>query len=59
MALNDKQVVFHKHLFAIGAKEKKYLQEEVNPNHESVGESPRMHAVYELIRRVAGPTRLS
>jgi transcriptional regulator with GAF, ATPase, and Fis domain len=30
------------------------LQTEVNLTHEMVGESPRMRAVYELIRRVAG-----
>ena len=34
-------------------EENKYLQEEINLNHELVGESPRMRAVYELIRRVA------
>ncbi|MGA7931611.1 MAG: sigma 54-interacting transcriptional regulator [Candidatus Sulfotelmatobacter sp.] len=34
-------------------EENKYLQEEINLNHELVGESPRMHAVYDLIRRVA------
>ena len=31
----------------------KYLQEEINLNRELVGDSPRMRAVYELIRRVA------
>jgi len=35
-------------------EENKYLQEEINLNHELVGDSPRMRAVYELIRRVAG-----
>ena len=30
-----------------------YLQEEINLNRELVGDSPRMRAVYELIRRVA------
>ena len=34
-------------------EENKYLQEEVNLNNELVGDSPRMRAVYELIRRVA------
>jgi len=34
-------------------EENKYLQEEINLNHELVGESPRMRVVYELIRRVA------
>jgi transcriptional regulator with GAF, ATPase, and Fis domain len=34
-------------------EENRYLQEEINLNHELVGESPRMRAVYELIRRVA------
>jgi len=34
-------------------EENKYLQEEINLNHELVGDSPRMRAVYELIRRVA------
>jgi len=34
-------------------QENKYLQEEINLNHELVGDSPRMRAVYELIRRVA------
>ncbi len=34
-------------------EENKYLQEEINLNHELVGDSPRMKAVYELIRRVA------
>ena len=34
-------------------EENKYLQEEINLNHELVGHSPRMRAVYELIRRVA------
>jgi transcriptional regulator with GAF, ATPase, and Fis domain len=33
--------------------ENKSLQEEIHLNHELVGDSPRMHAVYELIRRVA------
>jgi transcriptional regulator with GAF, ATPase, and Fis domain len=34
-------------------EENKYLQEEINLNHELVGDSPRMRALYELIRRVA------
>ena len=34
-------------------EENNYLQEEINLNHELVGDSPRMRAVYELIRRVA------
>ena len=34
-------------------EENKYLHEEINLNHELVGDSPRMRAVYELIRRVA------
>jgi transcriptional regulator with GAF, ATPase, and Fis domain len=34
-------------------EENKSLQEEINLNHELVGDSPRMRAVYELIRRVA------
>jgi transcriptional regulator with GAF, ATPase, and Fis domain len=34
-------------------EENKYLQEEINLNHELVGDSPRMRTVYELIRRVA------
>jgi len=34
-------------------EENKYLQEEINLYHELVGDSPRMRAVYELIRRVA------
>jgi len=34
-------------------EENKYLQEEINLNHELVGDSPRMRVVYELIRRVA------
>jgi transcriptional regulator with GAF, ATPase, and Fis domain len=34
-------------------EENKSLQEEINLNHELVGNSPRMRAVYELIRRVA------
>ena len=34
-------------------QENKYLQEEINLNHQMVGDSPRMHAVYESIRRVA------
>lgn len=34
-------------------EENKVLQQEINLNHEFVGESPRMRAVYELIRRVA------
>ena len=34
-------------------EENKYLQEEINLNHELVGDSPRMRAVYELVRRVA------
>jgi len=34
-------------------EENKYLQEEVNLNHELVGESLRMRALYDLIRRVA------
>jgi transcriptional regulator with GAF, ATPase, and Fis domain len=34
-------------------EENNYLQQEVNLNHELVGDSPRMRAVYELIRRVA------
>jgi transcriptional regulator with GAF, ATPase, and Fis domain len=35
-------------------EENKYLQSEINLNYELVGEGPRMRAVYELIRRVAG-----
>ena len=34
-------------------EENKYLHEEINLNHELVGDSPRMRAVYELVRRVA------
>jgi transcriptional regulator with GAF, ATPase, and Fis domain len=34
-------------------EENQYLHEEINLNHELVGDSPRMRAVYELIRRVA------
>jgi len=34
-------------------EENTYLQEEMNLTHELVGDSPRMRAVYELIRRVA------
>jgi transcriptional regulator with GAF, ATPase, and Fis domain len=34
-------------------EENKVLQEEINLNHELVGDSPRMRTVYELIRRVA------
>ena len=34
-------------------EENKHLQEEINLNRELVGDSPRTHAVYELIRRVA------
>ncbi|HTC45751.1 MAG TPA: sigma 54-interacting transcriptional regulator [Candidatus Aquilonibacter sp.] len=34
-------------------EENKYLHEEINLNHEFVGDSSRMRAVYELIRRVA------
>jgi Nif-specific regulatory protein len=34
-------------------EENRYLHEEINLNHELVGDSPRMRAVYELIRRVA------
>jgi two-component system, NtrC family, response regulator HydG len=34
-------------------EENQYLQEEINLNHELVGDSPRMRAVYELIRRMA------
>jgi transcriptional regulator with GAF, ATPase, and Fis domain len=34
-------------------EENNYLQEEINLNHELVGDSPRMRSVYELIRRVA------
>jgi Nif-specific regulatory protein len=34
-------------------EENKVLQEEINLNHELVGDSPRMRSVYELIRRVA------
>jgi transcriptional regulator with GAF, ATPase, and Fis domain len=34
-------------------EENRYLQEEINLNHELVGDSPRMRAVYELVRRVA------
>jgi Sigma-54 interaction domain/FHA domain/GAF domain len=34
-------------------EENQYLQAEINLNHELVGDSPRMRAVYELIRRVA------
>ena len=34
-------------------EENKHLQEEINLNHELVGDSPRMRVVYELIRRVA------
>jgi Nif-specific regulatory protein len=34
-------------------EENKYLQEEINLNHELVGDSARMRAVYELVRRVA------
>jgi transcriptional regulator with GAF, ATPase, and Fis domain len=34
-------------------QENQSLQEEINLNHELVGDSPRMRAVYELIRRVA------
>jgi transcriptional regulator with GAF, ATPase, and Fis domain len=34
-------------------EENRQLQTEVNLNHEMVGQSPRMRAVYELIRRVA------
>ena len=34
-------------------EENRQLQAEVNLNHEMVGESPSMRAVYELIRRVA------
>jgi len=34
-------------------EENKYLQEEINLNHELVGDSPGMRAVYELVRRVA------
>jgi transcriptional regulator with GAF, ATPase, and Fis domain len=34
-------------------EENKYLQEEINLNHELVGDGPRMRAVYELIGRVA------
>ena len=33
--------------------ENKYLQEEIKLNHQLVGESPRMRAVYEVVRRVA------
>lgn len=35
-------------------EENRQLQTEVNLSHEMVGESPRMRALYELIRRVAG-----
>src|SRR5277367_554674 len=35
-------------------EENRQLRTEVNLNHEMVGESPRMGAVYELIRRVSG-----
>ena len=35
-------------------EENRQLQTQVNLNHEMVGESPRVRAVYELIRRVAG-----
>jgi transcriptional regulator with GAF, ATPase, and Fis domain len=35
-------------------EEKALLEAEVNINHEMVGQSPRMHQVYEFIRRVAG-----
>ena len=34
-------------------EENRQLQSEVNLNHEMVGESPRMRAVYEVVRRVA------
>lgn len=33
-------------------EENQYLQEEINLNHELVGSSPRMRAIYEVIRRV-------
>jgi Nif-specific regulatory protein len=34
-------------------EENRYLQEEINLNHELMGDSPRMRAVYEVVRRVA------